>query len=411
MNGAKVMGSDYDFNAALSEYVRMLEKRVRELEAERAELRRELRRYKMELDKLLSPPLIEAIVLSVLPDGRVVVKSSTGPNLVVRVMSDVDISKLLPGAHVAINQRGSAIVEVLPEHEDPFVKAMEVVERPKVSFEDIGGLKQQKQELYESVILPLIEPELFKELGVEPPKGVLLYGPPGCGKTLLAKAVAGMSKATFIRVVGSEFVQKYVGEGARIVREVFKLAKKRAPSIVFIDEIDAIAAKRLDVGTSGEREVQRTLMQLLAILDGFDSLENVRVIAATNRIDILDPAILRPGRFDRLLYVPPPNREARVEIFAIHTNRMKLSKDVDLEYLASITEGATGADIKAIVMEAGYSALRRRAREVSMNDFLYAVEKVMKKRKRPYIESTEVGHEEEIGYKESSSKETSVMHI
>ena len=410
MNGAKVMGSDFDFDATLNEYIRMLERRVKELEAERAELRRELRRYKMELDKLLSPPLIEAIVLSVLPDGRVVVKSSTGPNLVVRVMSDVDVSKLLPGAHVAINQRGSAIVEVLPEHEDPFVRAMEVVERPKISFEDIGGLKQQKQELYESVILPLVEPELFRELGVEPPKGVLLYGPPGCGKTLLAKAVAGMSKATFIRVVGSEFVQKYVGEGARIVREVFSLAKKKAPSIVFIDEIDAIAAKRLDIGTSGEREVQRTLMQLLAILDGFDSLENVRVIAATNRIDILDPAILRPGRFDRLLYVPPPNHRARIEIFAIHTKKMKLSKDVDLEYLASITEGATGADIKAIAMEAGYSALRRRAKEVSMNDFLYAVEKVMKKRKRPYIEPTDVS-QEELDYKESSPRETSVMHI
>ncbi len=384
-----------DADAGLREYIYHLERRVRELEAERAELRRELRRYKLEIDKLLSPPLIEAVVLSVLPDGRVVVKSSTGPNLVVTVSASVDPSKLVPGAYVALNQRGSMIVEVLPEREDPYVKAMEVVERPKVTFDDIGGLEEQKRELYEAVILPLTKPQLFRELGIEPPKGVLLYGPPGCGKTLLAKAVASMSNATFIRVVGSEFVHKYVGEGARIVREVFKMARKKAPAIVFIDEIDAIAAKRIDIGTSGEREVQRTLMQLLAELDGFDPLGDVKVIAATNRIDILDPALLRPGRFDRLIYVPPPDEKGRLEIFRIHTRRMKLAEDVDLVYLARITEGATGADIKAIVMEAGYNALRRGARRVSMSDFLAAVDKVLKKRRRYQYETQDYleGHQ------------------
>ncbi len=392
---------------ALRDYIYHLERRIRELEAERAELRRELRRYRLEVDKLLSPPLIEAIVLSVLPDGRVVVKSSTGPNLVVTVSANVDPSKLTPGAYVALNQRGSMIVEVLPEREDPYVKAMEVIERPHVTFDDIGGLDEQKRELYEAVILPLTKPSLFREVGIEPPKGVLLYGPPGCGKTLLAKAVAAMSNATFIRVVGSEFVHKYVGEGARIVREVFKMARRKAPAIVFIDEIDAIAAKRIDIGTSGEREVQRTLMQLLAELDGFDPLGDVKVIAATNRIDILDPALLRPGRFDRLIYVPPPDEKGRYEIFRIHTRRMKLAPDVDLLQLAKMTEGATGADIKAIVMEAGYNAIRRGSKTVSMSDFIAAIDKVLRKRRRyqydtqDYVENNMLQH----------SSEQNVMHI
>ena len=224
---------------------------------------------------------------------------------------------------------------------------------------------------------------------------------------MLAKAVASMSNATFIRVVGSEFVHKYVGEGARIVREVFKMARRKAPAIVFIDEIDAIAAKRIDIGTSGEREVQRTLMQLLAELDGFDPLGDVKVIAATNRIDILDPALLRPGRFDRLIYVPPPDEKGRYEIFKIHTRRMKLTEDVDLLQLAKLTEGATGADIKAIVMEAGYNAIRRGARTVSMADFSAAIEKVLRKRRRYQYETQD--------YIESNallgSHEQNVMHI
>ncbi|NOZ88835.1 MAG: proteasome-activating nucleotidase [Crenarchaeota archaeon] len=393
---------------ALRDYIFHLERRIRELEAERAELRRELRRYRMEVDKLLSPPLIEAVVLAVLPDGRAVVKSTTGPNLVVNISSSVDPKKLTPGTYVALNQRGSTIVEVLPEREDPYVKAMEVIEKPRVTFEDIGGLEEQKRELYEAVILPLTKPQLFRDLGIEPPRGVLLYGPPGCGKTLLAKAVAAMSNATFIHVVGSEFVHKYVGEGARIVREVFKMARRKAPAIIFIDEIDAIAAKRIDIGTSGEREVQRTLMQLLAELDGFDPLGDVKVIAATNRIDILDPALLRPGRFDRLIYVPPPDEKGRLEIFKIHTRRMKLAEDVDLHYLARITEGATGADIKAIVMEAGYNALRRGSNKVSMSDFMKAVEKVLKKRRRPYVETSEYF---ENSMPTGSSVESNVMHI
>ncbi len=371
-----------------AEYVRHLEERIQELEAEVAYLRQEVNFYKREVDRLMSTPLIEGILLQVLDDGRAIVKSSTGPNLIVNVLESVDKSKLVPGAHVALNQKGSAIVGVLPVREDPYVKGMEIIERPKVRYTDVGGLDEQIKELREVVELPLKHPEMFRELGIEPPKGVLLYGPPGCGKTLLAKAVAGESNATFISLVASELAQKFVGEGARIVRELFKLARKKAPSIVLIDEIDAIAAKRLDVGTSGEREIHRTLTQLLAELDGFNPLDNVKVIATTNRIDILDPALLRPGRFDRVIEIPLPDLRGRYEIFKIHTRKMKLRK-VDLWELARATEGATGADIKYICTEAGYNALRAARKYVTMEDFINAVEKVLKRRYRPYVGSEE----------------------
>ena len=362
---------------SLLEYVRFLERRIKELETERTALRRELRYYKSELEKLIAPPLIEAIVLEVLDDNRAIVKSTTGPNLIVTISNRVDRSKLLPGIHVALNNRGSTIVEVLPVREDPYVRGMEVIEKPNVTYNDIGGLDEQIREIREVVELPLKHPELFRELGIEPPKGVLLYGPPGTGKTLLAKAVANETNATFIRVVASEFVQKFIGEGARIVREVFRLARRKAPSIIFIDEIDAIASRRLDIGTSGEREVQRTLMQLLAEMDGFDPLENVKIIAATNRIDILDPAILRPGRFDRIIEIPLPDRKGRYEILKIHTRRMKLARDVDLWKIADMTNGASGADLKAICTEAGYNAIRESRKIVTMDDFIRAVKKVL----------------------------------
>ena len=370
-------------------------RQIKELEAENASLRSqleilmrqnanlsaELQYYKKEVEKLVSPPLIEAIVLEVLDEGeRAVVKSTTGPNLIVKIDSKIDKESLKPSLRVALNQRGSTIVEILKEREDPIAQAMEVIERPSVSYKDIGGLSREIRLIKEVVELPLTKPGLFKELGIEPPKGILLYGPPGTGKTLLAKAVARESNATFIRVVASEFVQKFIGEGARIVREVFKLARKKAPAIIFIDELDAIGAKRLDIGTSGEREVQRTLMQLLAEMDGFNELYNVRIIAATNRIDILDPALLRPGRFDRVIEIPTPNLDGRIEIFKIHTKKMKLAKDIDFKKLAEIMEGFTGADIKAVCTEAGYNALRANRRSVKMKDFMDAIDFVKKNR-------------------------------
>jgi len=298
--------------------LRVMDEKVRSLQNEVDMLRKELNYYKTEMDKLLSPPLIEATVLDVLDDGRVVVRSSSGPNLVVNVLQDVPLLKLRPGMPVALNQRASAVVELLPNREEPVVRGMEIEERPNVKYEDIGGLEEQIRQIREVVELPLTKPELFKEIGVDPPKGVLLYGPPGTGKTMLAKAVATESGATFIHVIASEFAQKFVGEGAKIVREVFELARKKAPAILFIDEIDAIASKRVDVGTSGEREIQRTLMQLLAEIDGFKPLQNVRILTATNRIDVLDPALLRPGRFDRIIEVPLPDAKGRERIYSIY---------------------------------------------------------------------------------------------
>lgn len=362
------------------DYVKYLESKVREMENEIKRLNMKINYYKKEIENLLSPPLIEGVLLHLIDGNRAVVRSTTGPNLIVYISESVPRDKLVPGARVALNQRGSTIVDVLPEYEDPYVQSFEVIERPEVTYDDVGGLKEQIRELREVVELPLKNPDLFKEIGIEPPKGVLLYGPPGCGKTLLAKAVARESQATFISIVGSELVQKFIGEGARIVKEVFSLARRKAPAIVFIDEVDAIAAKRIDIGTSGEREVQRTLMQLLAEIDGFRPLDRVKVIAATNRIDILDQAILRPGRLDRLIEIPLPDRQGRYEIFKVHTRRMKLSDDVDLYKLAAMTEGLSGAEIKAIVTEAGYNAIRSGRRVVTREDFEQAVRKVLSKK-------------------------------
>ena len=363
----------------LKELCRRLEDEKRFIESERIRYEREVRRLRSEIERLRSPPLLVGTVSDVLDDGRVIVKSSTGPKFVVYASQYIDPKELKPGVRVALNQQTLAVVNILPSPKDPMVYGFEVEERPNVTYDDIGGLDSQIEEIREAIELPLLKPELFNEVGIEPPKGVLLYGPPGTGKTLLAKAVANQTKATFIRVVGSEFVQKYIGEGARLVREVFQLAREKAPSIIFIDELDAIAARRTASDTSGDREVQRTMMQLLAELDGFDPRGDVKVIGATNRIDILDPAILRPGRFDRIIEVPLPNYEGRIQIFKIHTRRMKLADDVDFNELARLTEGASGADIKAIATEAGMFAIREDRTRVTMLDFLRAIEKVLKR--------------------------------
>jgi len=365
-----------DYIIYLKRRIRQLELQVRTLEADKERLERELSRLRMEMSRLRQPPAFAGTLLELLDDDRAIVQNYNGPRFVVRIAPWIEKEKLKPGSRVALDQRTMAVVEILPSPKDPSVLGFEVIEKPNVTYNDIGGLKKQLQELREAVELPLKHPELFEKVGIEPPKGVLLYGPPGCGKTLMAKALAREVNATFIRVVGSELVRKYIGEGARLVHELFELAKEKAPTIIFIDEIDAIGAKRLEETTGGEREVNRTLMQLLAELDGFDPRGNVKVIAATNRPDILDPALLRPGRFDRLIEVPLPNFEGRLEILKVHTRKMNL-KGVDLRAIAEMTEGASGADLKAIATEAGMFAIRERREYIIHEDFIKAVEKVI----------------------------------
>jgi proteasome regulatory subunit len=250
------------------------------------------------------------------------------------------------------------------------------VDSPQETYVDIGGLDPQINEIREAVELPLKRPELFQKIGITPPKGVLLHGPPGTGKTLLAKAVAHETNAHFMRIVGSELVQKYIGEGARLVRELFDLAKKKAPTIIFIDEIDAVGASRTEANTSGDREVQRTLMQLLAGMDGFEDRGDVKIIGATNRIDILDRALLRPGRFDRIIEIPLPTEEGRLSILKVHCRTLTIDDKVDLAAIARMTEGKNGADLKAICMEAGMFAIRKERPAITQENFIAAIAKV-----------------------------------
>ncbi len=364
-------------NNLLKEQANRIELEKRFTESQKLKYERELRQLKSEIEKLKAPPLVVGSVVDVLENGKVIIRSSTGPQFVVGASQLIDNSELLPGARVSLNYQTLAVIGILPSSRDPFVNAMEVLDSPNISYSDIGGLDEQIREVRETVEMPLTKPEVFERIGIEPPKGVLLYGPPGTGKTLLAKAVASQTKAAFIRIVGSELVQKYIGEGARLVRDLFKMAKEKAPSIIFIDELDSIGARRLDTATSGDREVQRTLMQLLSEMDGFNARGDVRIIAATNRPDILDPALLRPGRFDRFISIPMPSKEARAIILKIHSRRMKLSQDVDFEELASLTEGTSGSDLRAIAMEAGMLAVREERYSIGMNDFLSAIKKLI----------------------------------
>lgn len=366
-------------NNLLKEQCDQIESEKRFVESQKLKYEREVRRLQAEIDRLKTVPLVVATIMDVISNDKVLVRSSTGPQFMVNVSQYIDDKDLAPGAKVALNQQTLAIVEVIPTTEDPAVSAMEVVESQDVDYGNIGGLEEQIQELVESVELPLTKPESFKRIGISPPKGVLLYGDPGTGKTLLAKAVAHRTEATFIRVVGSELIQKYIGDGAKLVRDMFEMARKKSPSIIFIDELDAIASRRLNDTNGADREVQRTLMQLLAEMDGFDNRGDVRIIAATNRLDVLDPAILRPGRFDRIVHVPMPDEEARMRILQIHSRFMNLGEDVDFRKLSRMTEGMSGADLNAITMEAGMLAVRFDKASVGMDDFLESVKKVMSK--------------------------------
>ncbi len=329
-----------------------------------------------ELNRLKSPPLIVGSVVDHLKDDQVVVSTSGGPSFVVKVLSSIEKGSLEIGDKVALNKDTMTVTGILPSSKDPLVGSAEMFERPDVEFNDIGGLEVQIEELKEVVELPLIRPDLFKDVGIDPPKGVLLIGPPGCGKTMVAKAIARETNATFLRMVGSELVQKYIGEGARMVRELFQMAREKSPTILFLDELDSIAGKRTDSSTSADREVHRTLIQLLAELDGFDPLGDVRIVAATNRPDILDSAILRPGRLDRIIEIPLPDIKSRIEIFKVHSKRMSMDETVTPEELAALTEGFNGAQIKAICTEAGMYAIRAEVRKVSMENFKMSIKKI-----------------------------------
>ena len=338
-------------------------------------LEKEVMQLRKENGQLKRVPLFVAAVVDVLENGEVYLRQQGNNQEYVTTVSEKLHRILKPGMKVAVNNTLS-VVRTIGNTYDSRVRVMELDEQPSVTFEQVGGLKEEIEEVREAVEYPLTKPKIYERVGVEPPKGILLYGPPGTGKTLIAKAVARQSRARFIRMSGSELVHKYIGEGAQLVRELFVLARERAPAIVFIDEIDAIGSMRTNDGTSGSAEVQRTLMQLLAEMDGFGNRGNVRIMAATNRIDMLDPALLRPGRFDRIIRIPLPDAGARLEILKIHTAKMSLGKDVDLAGLAELAEQTTGAELQAICREAGMMAVRRDANAVDHEDFLVALRKV-----------------------------------
>ncbi|MFC4358782.1 proteasome-activating nucleotidase [Halobium salinum] len=379
----------YDEEAASQqEKIEALQERLEVLEAQNEEMRdklldanaennkfqQKLERLTHENKKLKQSPLFVATVQEITDEGVVIKQHGNNQEALTEVTDEMR-EELEPDSRVAVNNSLS-IVKSLDNETDVRARVMQVEHSPDVTYEDIGGLEEQMNEVRETVEMPLERPEMFTEVGITPPSGVLLYGPPGTGKTMLAKAVANQTDATFIKMAGSELVHKFIGEGAKLVRDLFEVARENEPAVIFIDEIDAIASKRTDSKTSGDAEVQRTMMQLLSEMDGFSERGDIRIIAATNRFDMLDPAILRPGRFDRLIEVPKPEVEGRTLIFQIHTRDMNVSDDVDFAALAEMADDASGADIKAICTEAGMFAIRDDRTEIYMEDFEEAWKKI-----------------------------------
>ncbi len=373
------MDSEYNeqlenrMNSGQSDNKSMYDNRV---EWENRILRETINHLQTEINKYRQPALMVCDVVDVI-DDKVIIKTPNGNRFLVNISNDCE--EIFAGDAVLCEQKNLTAIKKIQMTKQFNVESFVIIEKPKINWKTIGGLDDQIKEIQEVVELPLKKPELFKEVGITPPKGVLLHGPPGNGKTLLAKAVAESTNSTFIEIVGSEMVQKFIGEGAKLVKEIFQLARENKPTIIFIDEIDSLAAKRVELGTSGEREVQRTFMQLLAEIDGFKPLGNIKLIGCTNRIDTLDPAILRPGRFDRLLEVPPPNKEGIKEIFKIHTKKMVLDKKINIDGICQRMEGFSGAEVQAVATEAGYFAIRSDRKEIAADDFLKAIEKVRQK--------------------------------
>ena len=355
--------------------IQNLESQLLDLTIKYEELLDECSVLKRDNVQLKRMPLFIATVVDCFDNGEIYLRQ-TGNNQEFLSIIPHDLREVIKsGSKVAVNGTLS-IVKAIPDTFDTRVRLMELDSAPEVTFEQVGGLTNVIEEVREAVEYPLTRPEIFERIGVEPPKGILLYGPPGTGKTLIAKAVAHNAHAQFIRMSGSELVHKYIGEGAQLVRELFMMAHEKAPSIIFIDEIDSIGSTRSNDGTSGSAEVQRTMMQLLAEMDGFNNRGNVRIMAATNRVDMLDAALLRPGRFDRIIEVGLPDETARLEILKIHTRKMKL-EGVDLEQIVAMTDGCTGAELQAISREAGMIAVRNEADAVHLEDMIAGVQKVM----------------------------------
>jgi len=320
-------------------------------------------------------------VLKQLDEEKFIVKASSGPRYVVGCRNKVNKEKLTAGTRVALDMTTLTIMRILPREVDPLVYNMSIEDPGKVSFSEIGGLSEQIREIREVIELPLMNPELFLRVGIKPPKGVLLYGPPGTGKTLLARAVASTLQTNFLKVVSSAIVDKFIGESARVIREMFGYAKEHEPCIIFMDEIDAIGGRRFSEGTSADREIQRTLMELLNQMDGFDYLGQTKLIMATNRPDTLDPALLRPGRLDRKVEIPLPNEVGRMEILKIHSAPISKHGDIDYEAIVKLSDEFNGADLRNVCTEAGMFALRDERDYVVQDDFMKAVRKVGESKK------------------------------
>lgn len=353
---------------------------LQRLKAQRNELNAKVRMLREELYHLQEPGSYVGEVVKQMSEKKVLVKVHPEGKYVVDLDPGIDIHALKPNTRVALRNDSYTIHKILPTKVDPLVSLMKVEAVPDSTYDVIGGLEKQVMEIKEVIELPIKHPELFESLGVAQPKGVLLYGPPGTGKTLLARAVAHHTDCTFIRVSGAELVQKYIGEGSRMVRELFVMAREAAPSIIFMDEIDSIGSTRMEGGSGGgDSEVQRTMLELLNQLDGFEPAQNIKVVMATNRIDILDPALLRPGRIDRKIEFPNPNLENRISIIQIHSRKMNLLRGIDLKVIAEKMPNASGAECKAVCTEAGMFALRERRVHVTQEDFEMAVAKVTKK--------------------------------
>lgn len=369
-----------DFKGKLLEH-RDWETKLKDLRLGIRDLQHDFDKTEDDIKALQSIGQIIGEVLKQLDDERFIVKASSGPRYVVGCRSNLNKATLQQGVRVALDMTTLTIMRVLPREVDPLVYNMSLEDPGKVNFAGIGGLNEQIRDLREVIELPLKNPELFLRVGIKPPKGVLLYGPPGTGKTLLARAVASSLETNFLKVVSSAIVDKYIGESARLVREMFSYAKEHEPCIIFMDEIDAIGGRRFSEGTSADREIQRTLMELLNQLDGFDYLGKTKVIMATNRPDTLDPALLRAGRLDRKVEIPLPNAVGRLEILKIHSQSVSKEGEIDYEAIVKMSDGFNGADLRNLVSEAGMFAIREEREAVTQSDFMAACRKISEVKK------------------------------